>query len=395
MLNRIVEFFDVSSICFKPYLTDRRQPPRPKHLQQEDFNQNYDYGIIFIDVFHDISEKKIHCIGAPLYHMTDLISSKNISCLPKFNFLNKKNYNNTKLQIKELDRVSHTTIFYNNWLKPEFLQFNIYGTINVNIINNNHSNLLTNKRVVLFKNKDNKFRWIKDYCDYYHKIHQADCVLIYDSSEEYSSLELLEYLKHNTNISIIVIRWPVPYGPTKFKDSSWDSDYSLYSMFEHAKYRFLRFAKSVLYVDIDELVVCKNNRSVFEVVENQEEYFNTPIYFNGEWIINTTLKDDYSFKDFYYIDKTKNKAVVKWCLGLNRSKYLLNDEVQWRVHDHYDHMSQISLRRELNSEIETRHFIAITTGWRSKTRLENTPPLEVNLLEDEIIISKYKLLGWL
>ncbi|HEG8207876.1 TPA: hypothetical protein SF013_000495, partial [Campylobacter coli] len=70
MLNRIVEFFDVSSICFKPYLTDRRQPPRPKHLQQEDFNQNYDYGIIFIDVFHDISEKKIHCIGAPLYHMT-------------------------------------------------------------------------------------------------------------------------------------------------------------------------------------------------------------------------------------------------------------------------------------------------------------------------------------
>ncbi|MCV3507973.1 hypothetical protein L8W69_01850 [Campylobacter sp. CNRCH_2016_3089] len=391
MSNRIVEFFDVSSICFEPYLTDKRQPQRPSHLRQKDFDQNYDYGIIFVDIFYDISEKKIHCIGAPLYHMTDLVSDRNISFLTKFSLLKRRKHSNIEIQTIEIDRVSHTVINYNSWLKPEFLQFNIYGKVNVNLINDNNSCLLEDKRVVLLKNKDNQLRWIKDYCDYYQKIHNADIVLIYDSSEEYSSLELLEYLRNNTSISIVVVRWPVPYGPMKYENSNWDSDYSMYLMFEHAKYRFLQTARSVLYVDIDELVLSKNNQSIFEEAENTNE----PLYFNGEWIVNTTLEKEYSFKDLCYLDRRKGKAVVKWCLGLNGdNRSFLADCLQWRVHDHYSHALEKSLRNNLNTNFETRHFLPITSGWRSKNRYE-VVSLDENLVKDERLILTYKKLGWI
>ncbi|TKX32198.1 hypothetical protein [Campylobacter aviculae] len=393
MRKNMFKFFDVSSLCFNPYLTDKRQPPRPKELRQDSYDIDFDYGIIFADIFFDATEKYlVHCIGAPLYHMNDLIREesfwmRNSLNVSESSYLKHITYDQPKISFKELDRASHFYFNYKMLLKPKFMQTNRYGDIKFNIINQNSSELLRNKRVVLFKNKDNKFEWVRDYCNYYDKIHKADAVLIYDSSELYSSKELLEYLKANVNISIFVVRWPVPYGPLASKGSYWDSDYSIYVVYEHAKYRFLRCAKSVLYVDIDELVVSKNNQSIFEYTEK----LGKTVYFDGRWVANTCSSDIYSFKDMSYLYRIgdKDRATIKWCTVIDPSK----DHIQWRCHYHYDTETKQVTIEDLDTNFETRHFVAITSGWRSKLRFDKI--LDTSNFDDcEILHNVFRKMGW-
>ncbi|TEY07361.1 hypothetical protein ELQ12_06575 [Campylobacter sp. US25a] len=391
-MSKQFKLFDVSSVCFNSYLTDRRNPPRPLHLRQCDFNDNYDFGIIFVDIFFDSIDSIVHCIGAPLYNTTDILEFNNILLKRSVNvhqncILRHIAYDYPKISIRYMDRTNHYLLNYKMMLKPKILQFNNYGNLNFNIINQNESEILRNKRVVLLKNKDNQMHWIKDFCDYYKKIHKADAILIYDSSELYASKSLLNYLKDKVDISIIIVRWPVPFGPTAIDGSAWDSDYSLYLMYEHARYRFLTYSKSVLHVDIDELVVSNKNLSIFEYTEK----LNKTVFFDGRWVVNNLKSDKYSYKDMHYLYKlgSKDRAVIKWCTIPRQI-----ENIQWRVHDIYNFVDNKIINLELDDNFETRHFIAITSGWRSQMRLKATTE-DLTKFEDCIILRKvFNVMQW-
>lgn len=406
MKSRILELFDITCVCFNPYLTDKRNPIRPINQRQASFNDDYDFGCIFVDIFFDEKKSIVHAIGAPLYQQKDLVFNNNIKLVKNLSNINirifNKNLNFSKVQIEEilLDRTTHYKLYYQSLLKLNYLKFNNYGKVEFYNINNSENELLRNKRVIIIKNKDNKFEWFRDFAHFYKTIHKADALLIYDSSENYTSRELLNFLKENIDLSVVVVRWPIPFGPTSYNKSKWDSDYSLYTMFEHAKFRFLKHVKSVLHVDIDELVISKNNVSIFE----EAEKYDKPIYFDGMWVVNTINYDNYSYKDLIYIDKEtsgnsdmvsackkRSRAVVKWCVCPKNIEDF--DNIQCRVHDHYNIKEKISLRKELNSNFETRHFMSITTGWRTKARFEVIED-KTNLEECEILKKYYIKLGW-
>lgn len=251
-------------------------------------------------------------------------------------------------------------------------------------------NYLKDKRVIITMSKDNRLTWIKDFCNFYKIIHKADAIVIYDNcSDDYSSQELLEYLEQNIDMSVVVVRWPVPYGPGSFNKSPWDSDYSQYCMFEHAKYSFLKYAKSILNVDIDELVISYNNRSIFEEAELSKE----PIYFDGQWVENTAINCNYSYKDLLYININSPRTATKWCICPSNIKNIDLNDIQYRVHDHLNLKTKKSLKNKLNNNYEIRHFKGITNGWKYSSRLLKSN--EENLKKCNVLHNLYTKLMWI
>src|SRR5690606_8950495 len=131
--------------------------------------------------------------------------------------------------------------------------------------------------------QNNDLRWIADWVHFYARLHGADGVLVYDNaSSAYSLADLQATLDDAVskagaaggNFPALAVAWPFPYGPqggmagaVNGVETDWDSDFCQTGSLQHARHRFLRQARSVLNVDVDELVLGTGGRSVFEATE--------------------------------------------------------------------------------------------------------------------------------
>jgi hypothetical protein len=101
----------------------------------------------------------------------------------------------------------------------------------------------------------------------------------------FSSEAVIDALQQVNGLkNIVIVAWPYkfrPVGDLKNRES-WLGFYSQYGVFHHARLCFLNKAKSVLNVDIDELVLSLSGRSVFEAVE--KSLFGLKSFW-GRWVI--------------------------------------------------------------------------------------------------------------
>jgi len=252
----------------------RREPVRPRDYQIEDFFTQFDFETLFFDSFIGNSGDHLILVGPPLLNLASLAEKMEVIAFPSGQ--------RCPFRIKNMDRhcqvwvtVSyHTTDFL---IRTEVGEFQLMP-------GDNHSNLFQDKRVLLTLSRNNRLEWIQDWLRYNRDIHGANAVLLYDnSSTTYSAEVLLSALVEVSGFDpICVVPWPFKYGPqgldaTRF----WDSDFCQIGVLEHARWRFLQEARSVLNSDIDELVVSSNGWSIFETVERS---WSGVMRFHGVWV---------------------------------------------------------------------------------------------------------------
>jgi hypothetical protein len=244
-------------------------------------------------------------------------------------------------------------------------------------IGRNLRHLFANRRCLLTKSKNNDLRWIRDWVKFHVNSHHADAALIYDNaSDAYAASDILGALTDIPGLEVaVVVEWPFKWGIHGDDFGIWDSDFAQHGILEHARWRFLEFARSVVYQDVDEFAV--SDRSIFDVAELSK--WGTVLY-KGRWIENVAPERSAPpgrpprHADFRYFKPSGPPTATKWCTVPSRNKR----SRQWRVH--------WIKPAEITDEIKLRHFRGISTGWKYDRSPEPFDP-SVHREDEELVRS--------
>ena len=342
----------------------RRESPRPLDLRQPGYDERFDWTTLFYDVYR--SGDHVVFQGPPLLNLLKPL----------------KEYDLFKRALRPLlgsgrhisrDRRGEI------WLKSQDNHIALTGPLGdfEVVVQPDMSDMFAGKRVITTISKDNHIRWIKDWVQYYVRGHGADAVLLYDNgSTLYTASELQSSLRQAfPGILIAVNSWVFPFGPDGGDTDDgrympWDSDYCQIGSMQHARFRFLAKAKSILNVDIDEIVLGNDGQSIFEATESNPLHFTK---FEGKWIGTSAhhpvTLDQRRHGDFVLADpKDEEDCPPKWCLVPNaRHKY----DWSWTHHNLFG----AKANAVISSDFTYRHMRSISTDWKyQRSQKEGTDP---------------------
>ncbi len=352
-----------------------RTPPRAKGDMYIEYENQFDNTTVFYDVF--MYKKWVFLSGPPLRNLLDTFTNATF-------FLDGKR---CRAILKDIDRTQRSYIISGqNCHRLEIVSDRFQFDIEIHF---NNSDIFCGKNVLMTLSRDNDLQWIRDWIDYHVKVHKVNGILIYDnSSTKYDCDELLENIMLNRCIeSAVVVPWPYKYGPvgkTNVRKYIWDSDYSQYSVNEHARRRFLASCRGVLRVDIDELVGFENEYDVFSYLAGTP---NGVVFFHGRWMEPIPRTEGSPrHKDFCKINKKNGLSPVKWAMTPSR----VPESIQMLVHG----ISPAIIECPEEPGFCYRHFRGINTNWKDPLRSIAHNEADVDCFEDTEWKNIVCRLGW-
>lgn len=332
-----------------------RQPPRPAGLRDALYAQQFDWDTLFYDVYR--LGKHVVFQGPPLLNLrgeieaSDYFASRLRGLFPRARLI-QRNKSNEYWVREKAERVI---------LDGPLGQYRI-------AVQPNLSARFDGRRVLHTLSRNNDIAWILDWVRFYVAVHGADAVLLYDNaSTDYSSDDLRAALAESfPSLPAVVVDWPFRYGPqggmagaVGGQETPWDSDFCQTGSMQHARFRFLRKARSVLNVDVDELVLSDRDRSIFAATEEAGGGF---VKFAGRWISATTPHGVRPgcgrHGDFWLLDaQEEDTCPPKWCVVPARTSRVRHC---WSVHNLFG----ARRNRRISGEFAYRHMRGISKGWK-------------------------------
>lgn len=362
----------------------RRASPRPPNLRNSDYAGAYDWDTLFYDVYR--SGPYVVFQGPPLFNLLDHLKAaapfKGAFGFPRF-------------AARHFDQKKRGEI----WLKSDADQFAIDCPLGQFVISvqPDMADLFAGRRVITTLSQNNDLRWIADWVRFYTRIHGADGVLVYDNgSSAYSLAELQATLDEaGEGIPALALSWPFAYGPQGGMagavdgiEAPWDSDFCQTGSLQHSRFRFLTKAKSVLNVDIDEMVLGTDGGSIFAAAEASRAGF---IKFPGRWITtyapHGATRENCRHADFaHYEAAAPFECPPKWCVVPGRGDKRANS---WSVHNLFG----AKANAQVSDTWHYRHLRGITTSWKEQRWQMNDGANAAGLGHDEALANAYREAG--
>ncbi len=245
-------------------------------------------------------------------------------------------------------------------------------------VNESHAGLLADRRVLVTVFKDYPLPWIRDWATFYVRLHGADAVLLYNNgSEGYTSDDVAAALSDIPGLrEIVIVSWPFRYGMGGRPGEPALDNFCQTGALDHARRCFCPHARSVLNVDIDELLP-PGEVSIFERAETSPY---AVMLFRGIWAeapgidsleaLRGVRHRDCSFAwqsqmNVFALGRAETLCRTKWVAVPSRCL----EDVEWGVHDIYPanknaHVTQRSWR-VLDRSLAYRHCRQINTGWKT------------------------------
>ncbi|WP_226018591.1 glycosyltransferase family 92 protein [Novosphingobium sp. FKTRR1] len=373
----------LSSVSLDPAGVWRRESPRPAALRNATYDARFDWLTLFYDVYR--VDRHVVMQGPPLLNLFEPLRASTLlrgSFRPVFP------------RARHVSRNKRGEI----WLRSNAEQLPIDGPLGTFTltVQPNLSDAFAGRRVLLTLSRNNAPRWIEDWIRFYAAEHGADAVLLYDNaSDVYSAQDLQAQLRAAfPAMPIIVVPWPFPYGPqggaagaVDGVEAPWDSDFCQTGTLQHARFRFLLKARSVLNVDVDELVLSDQGRSIFAATETSRAGF---IKFPGRWIsaATTAPRDAATCRhaDFVLSDRTVSAACPpKWCIvpSLRHAR-----RHSWSVHNVFN----APHNRTVSSEFTFRHMKPISDSWK-EDRAPHPVQEAARFVRDEALAAAFARTG--
>jgi hypothetical protein len=387
MKTLLIDNNQLSTIILPDDSDFKRDRARPKEFRHPAYDQEYDFQTVLYDAFVSHDESEIIIPAPSFLNFDDVINPAAIApfapqgTIQKFSKKNWPNYSEVILGA-DCEAIAKKE-------SQPFLQLDLSDNHNFSIaVQKNHSDFFQNKRVVIAMLKFDYPEWIKGWMEFYVRYHKADAFLIYNNASPFiDSQNIIDLANSIIGVdAIAVVDWPFLYGPQAEGSGCWDSVFTKAGFFEHSKQRFLMRAKSVLNVDIDELVVMDNDFSVFEIVESFEDQY---LLFHGIWASapeNISPQPENRRHSHYKyhgrIDADTKQCPSKWAVVPEKCP----KNAQWTTHD-IQGMNYVTYP---NEQIRYRHFRNLNIGWKDD---RTKPLLEYN--EDALLVAAYKKIGWL
>ena len=184
-------------------------------------------------------------------------------------------------------------------------------------------------RALVIISKDNDLAWIRDWATFYVRNHGCNAILFYDNgSTRYGLGELRALFASIAGIDVARVEpWRFKFGSPRARFELWDSDFWQYGMLPHARHRFLARAAAVLNSDVDELVITRNGKSIYDLTRRSRSGY---LCYRGAWVENAAdvPPEGRRHADFRYRKPGPDSRADKWCLVPWRCP----SGSQWQVH---------------------------------------------------------------
>lgn len=331
----------------------------------------FDFETMFFDIFR--SGDNVLCLGPPL---DGCMPGRHAPRISDARSLLPLKYQVTAPRVPE----QHTSRLSVSHLAADCatLQLEAAGARIDIAIQASQTGLLSDRRVLVTLSKDYPLQWIVDWATFHVRLQGADAVLLYDNgSLNYSLDDLAAALSGVDGLrEVVVVDWRFRYGVDGKAGEQVLDNYCQTGALDHARRCFCTQARSVLSLDIDELLP-PGDQSVFEQVETSS---HAVILFHGIWAEAPGIEslDDVSgvrHRDCSYAwrSQIKTLAAGKWD-GLCRTKWVAvparcSPDVEWGVHDVYPAAAQAHKTRRqwrsLDRTLAYRHCRQINTGWKT------------------------------
>ncbi len=237
--------FSPTPTLLSQFTSARRLPARPPEARQAGFEAAFDDDTLWFDAFRSPDGRHAVLIGPPHLNLAGAFAGAVArdraggAALPA--------------RARTLDRQSQLWVAVPP-ARPALVVETGLGAIEV-AVGPNLSERFAGRRVLLTKSRDNPLPWIADWVRYNRDVNGADAVLIYDNgSEAYGPEDLRAALGRVGGLAAAeVVDWRFRFGPQGLDAwRFWDSDFCELGILEHARWRFLAKARSVLNADVDE-----------------------------------------------------------------------------------------------------------------------------------------------
>lgn len=339
----------------------RREFSRDSRFVDRNYLANYDDATVFYDCI--VQGSDVVCVGPPLLNLEPAVRSGSYAI---------DGAELDGLCTRRQGRTQVTTLKFSRCLSSgEIMSVRLAGISRVYKITlsggDEDTELFAGHRTLVTMQKNEELAWVRDWLVYYAQVHGATAAIIYDNgSTAYSAEQLLSAAGEVGEIgTIIVMRWPFKYGPQGAPwagpDVPWDSDFCQIGGFQDARFRFLAEAKSIVNVDVDELVVPagKGSGSVFEAVE---AVTSGGLSLKGHWVENVAvgLSTDTvpRFWNFPYVRGAGEPCGRKWAAVPSRWP----EAAVPTPHDVRKVESPVS------DDFYLGHFRGLNSGWKNPAR---------------------------
>ncbi len=331
----------------------RREAPRPTALRNHLYEERFDWKTLFYDVYrygHHVVMQ-----GPPLFNLFDHVRSADAFRGVFRPLIGKAQH----IDLKKRGEI---------WLKSDADRITFdsaLGSFELPV-KPNMSHLFRGKRVLLTLSKDNEIRWIVDWARFHQQLQGANALLFYDNNSSiYDAEELQTKLSEALpGMFVQVVHWPYLYGPqagpnwaVNGVEPDWDSDYCQVGVLQHARFRFLQSARSVMHNDIDEMVMSTSERGIFEAAEQSRSGM---VKIEGRWIAaageGPVDPDNFGHADFIFDEgKHVENSPPKWCIR----PQAFGRKTSWGVHNIFGARGNDTI----SGEFLFRHFRGVTTNW--------------------------------
>jgi hypothetical protein len=381
----IVDDLTSSPIIFPKDSGISRERARPIEYRQPTYDLDYDFHTLFYDVFLSDNSREIMITAPPFLKLRTYISG---TYLKLFDGIE---HYDVEVEIINFQRYDEAIIKIPENVPPENLSLKLIlpdqPAITVQVRDNYHE-AFAGKNVAMTIYKFDHLDWVKDWVEFHVKYHGTNAFVFYRNNAVYvSRYALLEAVQDIPGIDVVaVVDWPFPFGPRAGGTEYWDSDFAKHGALGHARRRFLEQADAVLNVDIDELLVLEDHRSIFTKLAATETGYVT---FNGIWTSapNDRFEDlakrrhtHYQYHGQIYSD-TK-QCPIKWVVDPKKC----SQKAQWTTHE-VKNMEGYSYP---NDQVRYRHFRNLNMGWK----VDRTKPL-LAYNKDRLLIEAYEKIGWI
>lgn len=245
-------------VSLSPDSSIKRYPPRKPEDRQSNYLEKFDFLTVFADVF--VRDERLWMIGPKWENLElELMASTfkwngtDISASIKFESLNRMS--RASAEVPNGSGVLKIDGPLGSW------------TINVSEV---PSDLNLDRNILVTQQQDNRLEWIAYWAFYNVVVNNIDSIVIYDNASELYSTELIDQVLSMIPglKSHVVVRWDIPFGPLCGPNSMWDSDYGQHVAWEHSRRYFSPSAASALLIDIDELPIHAEGKSLPEALAN-------------------------------------------------------------------------------------------------------------------------------
>ncbi len=224
---------------------------------------------------------------------------------------------------------------------------------------------------LLTMSRDNPLRWVRDWAAFHAAEQGATAALVFDNgSTAYSAQALLDTLAGVAGLDVVrVAVVDLPYGPVPLRGNRSKALFLQTALLNVARYRFLARARAVLQNDVDELVVSRSGRSVFDATVASRAGF---VKFRGFWRTPDASGAEMPLHRHHsgILDDAK-PSPAKYCIvpsgGLRRHA--------WNVHN-LDWL--LFSKRFESAEFHYLHCHALSTRWKSATSRTRRAPTGID-----------------